>query len=81
MPFTMWLMVVSKPCNSKSRRYKLTQGSLSELKLKKGVLIAAIIRNGKAIFPNGDDHLMVGDRIVVTTLIQNVNKIYDLLER
>ena len=60
---------------------KLTQGPLSELKLKKGVLIAAIIRNGKAIFPNGDDHLMVGDRIIVTTLIQNVTKIYDLLER
>jgi potassium transporter peripheral membrane component len=51
------------------------------LKLKKGVLIAAIIRDGKAIFPNGDDRLMVGDRIIVTTLIQNVTKIYDLLER
>lgn len=60
---------------------KLTQYPLSELKLKKGVLIAAIIRNGKAIFPNGDDRLMVGDRIIVTTLIQNVTKIYDLLER
>ena len=24
---------------------------------------------------------MVGDRIIVTTLIQNVTKIYDLLER
>ena len=34
---------------------KLTQYPLSELKLKKGVLIAAIIRDGKAIFPNGDD--------------------------
>ena len=33
------------------------------------------------IFPNGDDRLMVGDRIIVTTLIQNVTKIYDLLER
>ena len=53
---------------------KLTQYPLSEL-------IAAIIRDGKAIFPNGDDRLMVGDRIVVTTLIQNVTKIYDLLER
>ena len=60
---------------------KLTQYPLSELKLKKGVLIAAIIRDGKAIFPNGDDRLMVGDRIVVTTLIQNVTKIYDLVER
>ena len=60
---------------------KLTQGNLSDLKLKKGVLIAAIIRNGKAIFPHGEDHLMVGDRILVTTLIQNITEIYDLLER
>ena len=27
----------------------------------------AIIRNGKAIFPTGDDHLLIGDRIIVTT--------------
>lgn len=60
---------------------KLTQGNLSDLKLKKDVLIAAIIRNGKAIFPHGEDHLMVGDRILVTTLIQNITEIYDLLER
>ena len=59
---------------------KMTGKPLAQLKLKKGVLIAAIIRNGKAIFPTGDDHLLIGDRIIVTTLISNITKIYDLLE-
>ncbi|MBZ2153055.1 MULTISPECIES: Trk system potassium transporter TrkA [Streptococcus] len=59
---------------------KMTGKPLAQLKLKKGVLIAAIIRNGKAIFPTGDDHLLIGDRIIVTTLISNITKIYDLIE-
>ena len=32
---------------------KMTAKPLSQLKLKKGVLIAAIIRKGKTIFPTG----------------------------
>ena len=59
---------------------KMTHRPLSELKLKKGVLLAAIIRNGKAIFPTGADQIVVGDKILVTTLLQNITKIYDLLE-
>ena len=60
---------------------KMTGRPLSSLKLKKGVLIAAIIRNGKPIFPTGEDHIQIGDQIIVTTLIQNITQIYDLLER
>lgn len=60
---------------------KLTGQPLSDLKLKKGVLIAAIIRQGKAIFPTGDDSLEIGDKIVVTTLHQNITSITDLLAR
>ena len=59
---------------------KMTGRPLAQLKLKKGILIAAIIRQGKAIFPTGDDSLQVGDKIIVTTLIHNITKIYDLLE-
>ena len=59
---------------------KMTHRPLSELRLKKGVLLAAIIRNGKAIFPTGADQIVVGDKILVTTLLQNITKIYDLLE-
>ena len=60
---------------------KMTGTPLSQLHLKKDVLIAAIIRQGKAIFPTGDDNLQVGDKIVVTTLLQNITQIYDLLAR
>ena len=59
---------------------KMTNRPLSQLKLKKGVLLVAIIRQGKAIFPTGDDQIKAGDKILVTTLLQNITKIYDLLE-
>ena len=60
---------------------KMTAKPLSQLKLKKGVLIAAIIRKGKTIFPTGEDMLEVGDQLLVTTLLPNITKIYDLIER
>ena len=60
---------------------KMTAKPLSQLKLKKGVLIAAIIRKGKTIFPTGEDILEVGDQLLVTTLLPNITKIYDLIER
>lgn len=60
---------------------KMTTKPLSQLKLKKGVLIAAIIRKGKTIFPTGEDMLEVGDKLLVTTLLPNITKIYDLIER
>ena len=60
---------------------KMTAKPLSQLKLKKEVLIAAIIRKGKTIFPTGEDILEVGDKLLVTTLLPNITKIYDLIER
>ena len=59
----------------------VTGKKLSELKFAHGVLIDAIIRNGKAIVPTGEDKLAIGDKIVVVTLLQNVTHIYDLLKR
>jgi trk system potassium uptake protein TrkA len=32
-----------------------------------GSLIGAIVRNGTAIFPHGDDMLLPGDRVIVFT--------------
>lgn len=60
---------------------KMTAKPLSQLKLKKGILIAAIIRKGKTIFPTGEDTLEVGDQLLVITLLPNITKIYDLIER
>lgn len=60
---------------------KITGQTLANLKLKKGVLIAAIIRNGRTIFPDGNDMIQIGDKIIVVTLMQNVNQVTDLLAR
>jgi trk system potassium uptake protein TrkA len=32
-----------------------------------GALIGAIVRDGKALFPHGDDLLLAGDRVIVFT--------------
>ncbi|MGT2741747.1 Trk system potassium transporter TrkA [Streptococcus plurextorum] len=68
-------------------QFEIHQGSpmvginLMALNLKKNVLIAAIIRKGKPIYPTGEDSLQVGDKIVVFTLLQNVTNVRDLLAR
>lgn len=60
---------------------KLANRSLVSIKFRPNVLIAAIIRNGKTIFPTGQDAILVGDKIVVVTLLKNITHIYDLLAR
>lgn len=38
---------------------------LSQLSIRKNILIASIIREGKVIIPGGDDHLEIDDAVVV----------------
>ncbi len=44
-----------------------TDVAIKELKTKKGMLFASIIRRGKVIIPGGDDHLEVGDSVIIIT--------------
>ncbi|OFW75256.1 MAG: hypothetical protein A2Y55_04945 [Actinobacteria bacterium RBG_16_68_12] len=44
-----------------------------------GALIGAIVRNGTAIFPHGDDVLQVGDRVIVFTEAANVPWVVEAL--
>lgn len=60
---------------------KMAGKSLSSLKFKENILIAAIIRNGKTIYPTGEDIFEVGDKIVVVTFLKSITRIYDLLAR
>lgn len=60
---------------------KLANKTLASLNFRKNVLIAAIIRQGKTIYPTGNDVLMVGDKVVIVTLLKTVTHIYDLLAR
>lgn len=60
---------------------KMAGKGLSSLKFKENILIAAIIRNGRTIYPTGEDVFEVGDKIVVVTFLKNITRIYDLLAR
>ena len=53
---------------------------LKNLKLKSKILIAGIIRDGKAIIPNGDDVIMLNDSVIVVTTNQFLDDLKDILE-
>ena len=53
---------------------------LKELTLKKGCLIACIIRKSEIIIPNGDDRIMIGDNVVVVTTHKNFDDLIDVFE-
>lgn len=52
---------------------------LKDLKIKKNNLVACIGRKRKIIIPNGNDHLEVGDSVIVVTMNQKVNHLRDIL--
>ena len=56
-----------------------TNVPLRELRTKKNNLIACIGRKRRIIIPNGEDHLEVGDSVVVVTM-DHVDKFSDILE-
>ncbi|MGF0039498.1 Trk system potassium transporter TrkA [Peptoniphilaceae bacterium SGI.131] len=56
---------------------KLTLKPIKDLKLKDHVLIVYIYRDGKVIFPRGNDQVQVGDKLVV---ISNCERLRDLDE-
>jgi trk system potassium uptake protein TrkA len=48
-----------------SRETKFVGRTLSDIKFKKNVLIAAVIRKNKVLFPSGNDTIELGDRVIV----------------
>ncbi len=57
----------------------LTEVPLKELSLKKNVLIAGILREGKTIVPTGDACILPGDRVVVIAAEQKLGDLSDIL--
>ncbi len=53
---------------------------LKELKTKKHLLIACIVRNGKAIIPGGSDSIQAGDVVLVVTEQRRLNDLGDIME-
>lgn len=60
----------------------LTLVPLKELgpKLKKGVLIACIARDGKVIISTGNDFIAPGDTVIVVTTVTQINGIKEILK-
>jgi len=59
---------------------KVTRIPLMELKTKDNLMLAAIIRQGKLIFPGGRDMILPNDRVIVVTTHSNFNDIDDILK-
>ena len=59
---------------------KLINIPLKELKIKKNILLAGIVRDGKAIIPSGDDYILAGDNVIVVTTNQHLEDLKDILE-
>ena len=53
---------------------------LKELKIKKNILLAGIIRDNKLISPHGDDKLMPYDAALVATVGQQISELGDIYE-
>lgn len=64
--------IIKKEC-------EITNVPLKDLPTKRNYLIACIGRKRKVIIPNGNDHLEVGDSVVVVTTNQMINKFSDIL--
>ncbi len=58
----------------------LTGVPLKELRLKKNILVAGIIRARKPFIPTGDDCIMVGDMVIVLAAGHRINDITDIIK-
>ena len=55
--------------------------SLKDLELRRDLLLACIIRDGRAIIPGGLDMIHRGDHVLVVTTAEGLNDITDILEK
>ena len=53
--------------------------TLRELPIRKGVLVAAIIRDGKCIIPGGQDEIWAGDSVLAVTTRRGMTHLEDIL--
>ena len=57
----------------------ITGVCLQDMKLKKDLLVAGIVRKAKLIIPGGQDEFMVGDSVIVVTTNTGFRDIHDIL--
>ncbi|MCH8083176.1 MAG: Trk system potassium transporter TrkA [Myxococcales bacterium] len=61
------------------KRSALAKGTLSEIKLPRGVLVAALKRGDRLLVPRGADQAEPGDRVLLITTAENASKLADFL--
>ena len=66
--------------NASDENRNLLNIPLKDLKTKKHLLIACLVRKGKAIIPGGADSIQAGDVVLVVTAQQRMNDLGDIME-
>ncbi len=51
---------------------------IRKLKLKDNLLIAALVRAGKVIIPDGNDIILINDHVIIVTTIKKINDLNDI---
>ena len=59
---------------------KLTHVPLKDMKLKKGVLIAGIIRGKESIIPGGEDMILPEDKVIVISAGSQIYELSDIMQ-
>lgn len=59
----------------------ITNIPLSELKIKKGVIIAAILRNNTVLLPRGSDMILPGDSVITVSKKLPIHDISEIIEK
>jgi trk system potassium uptake protein TrkA len=54
---------------------------LKDLAMKKGTLVAVIVRQGKIIIPFGRDHLEAGDHVVIISIESGISDLNEVIYR
>ena len=58
---------------------RVTDIQLKDLKIKKNILIAGILRDKKTLIPGGDDVILPDDRVIVVSCEHKLNDLDDIL--
>ena len=62
------------------KKERIYNKPLKDLKIKENCLVACIIRESEVIIPNGNDHIELGDNVIVVTTHKNFDDLTDILE-
>ena len=75
------LIIESKHWNFQQKKNEeIYNQPLHKLKIKKGCLIASIIRENEVIIPNGNSEIKLGDNVIVVTTHKNFNDLTDVFD-